>query len=288
MSPKMDATTRLLAMGLLGHFNDEMTRVVDEAFGTRWAEIEDILAIAVIVSGASPTTRALADIAKLDRRATSRMVSRLQAEGLVSTRPSPTDRRAVQVLLTAHGNRQAKELRASIAAFFVQSAPIATQISEGLGFASPTSELENSADAFDLLRRVCEAGVALVRVMPDSVTEGQLAARQRAALVQIAMQPGARPNDLVSSLEVSRAGVAYIVDQLCSKGFVTRHRGAVPGDRRAVTLEATANGLQAVHDAMDGIEQQRESLAALFAEVAAWSPSRAAAERPLMPANREE
>jgi len=284
----MDATTRLLAMGLLGDFNDEMTRVVDEAFGTRWAEIEDILAIAVIVSSTPPTTRQLADITRLDRRATSRMVSRLKAEGLVSTRPSPADQRAVEVLLTAQGERRALELRASIASFFVGSAPIATRISAGLGSASPTPQPENSADAFDLLRRVCEAGVALVRVMPNSVTEGQLAARQRAALVQIAMQPGARPNDLVSSLEVSRAGVAYIVDQLCSKGFVTRHRGSVPGDRRAVTLEATTNGLQAVQDVMDGIEQQRESLAALFAELAAWSPSRAAADRPLLPGNREE
>ncbi len=257
-------------MALLGRFNDEMTRVFDDAFDTQWAEIEDILAIAVLVSDHGVTTRRLSEVSGLDRRAVSRMVDRLRSEDLVATRPSATDRRAVEVFLTGLGEQKATLLRTSIAEFFRGSSEIARAISEGMRSTHAPQVLAARADPIDLLRRVCEAGVSLVNFMPSAAIQGQLAARQRAALVQIATQGMVRPNDLSPALGVSRAGVAYIVDQLCTKGYVSRRRGAVPDDQRAVILEATAEGLQAVRDVMDGIEHQREPLSELFAEVALW------------------
>lgn len=274
----MDAAAQARAMELLGRWNDEMTRVFDGAFGTQWAEIEEMLAIATVVTDQFVTTRRLADITGLNRRAISRMVARLRSEGLVITRPSDVDKRAVEVALTGRGGRHAEVLRTSIAEFFLESTKIAQEISEGLGPVGNPRAHAVPADPMDLLRRVCEAGVSLVRFMPDAATEGRLAARQRAALVQIATMGGVRPNDLSPSLEVSRAGVAYIVDQLCAKGFVIRRRGAVPEDRRAVVLEATVEGVQAVRAVMDGIERQRDMLSQLFAQVALWRQPLAGAE----------
>ncbi len=276
----MDATAPNRAMELLGRFNDEMTHAFDQVFGTKWAEIEDILAIAAVVVDRPVTTRRLSELSGLDRRAVSRMVSRLRTEGLVTTRASQTDGRAVEVVLTHRGEQRAAALRTSMTAFFRRSTEIAREISEGMLSARAPRVPAAPADPIELLRRVCEAGVALVRFMPDAATEGKLAARQRAALVQIATQGLVRPNDLAPALGVSRAGVAYIVDQLCAKGFVDRRRDALPEDRRAVVLEATAEGLHAVRTVMDGIEQQRERLAELFAEVALWRPSPVASEAP--------
>ncbi|GAA2068559.1 MarR family winged helix-turn-helix transcriptional regulator [Microbacterium hatanonis] len=266
----MDASALNRAMDLLGQFSDRLTHVFDDAFGTRWAEIEDILAIAEILTGRFVTTRLLADTSGLDRRAISRMVARLRSEELVTTRPSAADKRAVEVVLTDRGERQAAVLRASLDDFFRASSEIASQIAHGLQPSSRPPLKGAPADPVDLLRRVCEAGAALVNTMPGAATQGQLAARQRAALVQIVSQGGARPNDLSPALGVSRAGVAYIIDQLCAKGFVSRRRGTVPEDRRAVVLEATADGVRAVQAVMAGIEGQRESLANLFGEVAHW------------------
>ncbi|WP_166644506.1 MarR family transcriptional regulator [Microbacterium sp. BK668] len=259
-------------MELLGRFNDDLTRVFDQALGTQWAEIEEMLAISSIVSEPSVTTRRLAEITRMNRRAVSRMVARMSADGLVHRHPSNADKRAVVASLTDEGVQRTKVLEASIVEFFRVSAGIAMQISEGLGPIRAPRETPEPTDAMDLLGRVCEAGVALVRFMPDAANQGQLAARQRAALVQIVTAGGVRPNDLSPALGVSRAGVAYIVDQLCAKGFITRHRGAVPGDRRAVILTATDAGVQAVRAVMSGIEQQSETLADLFYEVAHWQP----------------
>lgn len=265
------------AIELLGRFNDDLTRVFDDASGTRWAEIEEILAISSVAYHRSVSTRRLAEVTRLNRRAISRMVIRLRSLGLVLTRASDGDRRIVDVILTDRGERLAEVLRGSMVEFFRGSTEIALKISEALG---PVAEKDvaGSADVMDLLQRVCEAGVSLVRSMPDAATQGQLAARQRAALVQIATPGGTRPHDLAISLGVTRGGVVYIVDQLCAKGFVVRRRGSVPEDRRAVLLEATAEGVDAVRAVMRGIEDQREPLAALFAEIARWHPPGAAVD----------
>ena len=105
-------------MELLGRFNDELTRVFDGAFGTEWAEIEEMLAIATVVTDQFVTTRRLADITGFNRRAVSRMVARLRSEGLVTTGPSDADKRAVEVILTSRGRQRADVLRTSIADFF--------------------------------------------------------------------------------------------------------------------------------------------------------------------------
>jgi DNA-binding MarR family transcriptional regulator len=277
----MDATAQGRAMELLGRFNDELTRVFDGAFGTEWAEIEEMLAIATVVTDQFVTTRRLADITGFNRRAVSRMVARLRSEGLVITRPSDADKRAVEVVLTSRGGQRADALRTSIADFFRGSTEIAREISEGLGPVDAPPAPSVPAEPMDLLRRVCEAGVSLVHFMPDAATRGQLAARQRAALVQIATVGSVRPSDLSPSLHVSRAGVAYIVDQLCAKGFVIRRRGAVSEDQRAVVLEATPEGMQAVRAVMEGIEQQSDTLAHLFAEIALWRQPLAGADHPV-------
>lgn len=277
----MDAGGQGRALELLGQFNDEMTRVIDDAFGTQWAEIEEMIALTTMAADRVVSTRRLSDVSGLDRRAVTRMVARLRSQGLVETRRSKADGRVVEVVLTRTGARQATALRTSIAAFFLRSRAVADEISRGMQLAEASRAPETPADPLDLLRRVCEAGAALVRSMPEAATQGLLAARQRAALVQIVTQGGVRPTDLAPTLEVSRAGAAYIVDQLCVKGFVTRRRRAVGGDRRAVVIEPTDEGVRAVAAVVQGIEEQRGRLSRLFAEVAVWrQPVQAARPTP--------
>lgn len=266
----MDEAALARAVELLGRFNDDMTQVVDAVFDTRWAEIEEILALVGLASDRVVSTRQLAEVSGLGRRAVSRLVVRLRSDGLVATRQSDTDRRVVEVVLTDRGDDRAALLRTSISDFFSSNRAIAREISQGMQVDVSPAQPDEPADALDLLRRVCIMGVSLVRFMPAAASEGKLAARQRAALVQVTTQGVVRPSDLVASLEVSPAGAAYIVDQLCSKGFVVRRRGVVPDDQRAVVLEATTAGTQAVLAVMEGITHQAKPLASLFAEVATW------------------
>jgi DNA-binding MarR family transcriptional regulator len=259
-------------MRLLGLFNDDLTRVFDDVFGTQWAEMEEMLAITAIAADPRLTTRRLAEITRMNRRAVSRMIVRMHSDRLVVTRPSDADGRAVHVALTGRGEERVEALQTAITELFLDSTTIAREISDQLGPVPEAPTANAQSEVLGLLRRVCEAGLSLVGAMPDAARRGQLAARQRAALVQIATMGGARPHELSVGLEVSRAGIAYIVDQLCAKGYATRRRGVVPHDRRAVIVEVTPEGMDAVHAVMNGIEAQREVLALLFSELAAWRP----------------
>lgn len=263
------------AIELLGQFNDQLTWVIDDVYGTHWAEIEEILAIVALADAGHASTRDLSERSELGRRAVTRLVTRLASADLVRTRPSASDARVVEVVLTDAGTERVEHLRERISALFTDSKDVAREIAEGLGDQrDDTTAPFVETDPLDLLWRVCDAGAALVRYMPPAATHGKLAARQRAALVFIASQSGIRPNDLIGPLEVSPAGVAYIVDQLSTKGFIRRRRGVVPGDRRAVVLEATDEGFQAVAAVAGGIEQERGRLVDLFAEIAWRSEGR--------------
>lgn len=263
---------RARAMQLLGQFNDQMTRTIDGVFGTRWAEIEEILAIIVLSAESVVTSRRLADASGLGRRAVSRLVLRLHADGVVGTRRSARDARVIEIFLTERGQAHADELRSQVAALFRDSRSIAEDISRGLGAAMNGAVTAPSADVLDLLRRVCEAGAALVRRMPAAALQGRLAARQRAGLVLVASTPGGvRLSLLASALEVTPAGGAYIANQLLAKKFIRRSRGLLATDRRAVMLEATEDGLRAVAAVAEGIEKHSERLSALFAEIESFS-----------------
>ncbi len=261
---------RARAIDLLGQFNDRMTRVVDAVFGTSWAEIEEIVALVLLASQRVVTTRRLADTSGLGRRAVSRLVLRLQAEGVIFSRAAQTDARSVEVVLTKTGEEKASALRTKTAEFFSTNTEIAREISAGMPTSGPRQTGTAHADALDLLLRICEAGARLVGYMPAAATRGKLAARQRAALVLIATQGGARPSDLAGPLELSAAGAAHVIDQLCTKGFATRVRDTVPGDRRAVVIQVTPAGLHAIGAVAYGIEQESALLASLFAELADW------------------
>ncbi|MDC7803765.1 MarR family winged helix-turn-helix transcriptional regulator [Sphingomonas sp. BLCC-B65] len=254
-------------MELLGSFNDALTRMFDAVFETQWAEIEEILVVSAIACRPAVTTRDLTGMAQMNRRAMSRLVARLASRGLVETRRAPSDGRATMVVFTRAGHKAARRFRVAADDFLRISSDTAREICEGLGSGVQTSP-EPSLDVMDLLVRVCQAGIALVRAMPAAASEGRLAARQRAALVLVASHGASRPRELPAALGVSRAGAAYIVDQLCEKGFVVRRRGSVPEDRRAVVLEVTADGAGAVHDVMAAIDAQRDRVAAVFGEIA--------------------
>lgn len=57
-------------------------------------------------------TGELARYFRLDKSTVSRHIARLEAAGLVETRPDPTDRRCAQLHTTAFGSRRVDEIRA--------------------------------------------------------------------------------------------------------------------------------------------------------------------------------
>ena len=265
----MTGTGLLGVAGLLGRFSDDMTRIVDQHFGSDWAENDEIIALVSLTDVPPPTTRQLSERSGLHRRATSRLVSRLQADRLVFTRVAEVDRRAIQLTLTEAGRERMQALERAMDVFFDDSSRLASDVVSGLGDTSqPESALTFLRPGpLGLLEQTVSVGTELVGRLPVSAGRSRLTGRERAALVRIASDHLVRPLDLGHSLRVGRSGVSYLVDRLCAKGLVERQPGRVSGDRRAVVLNVTDIGQGLVDGVCAAIDDARPLLRPLFIAV---------------------
>lgn len=266
----LDNAAKYRVMGHLGYFNDRMTRAFDDLFGTYWAEIEEMLAVVTLLSDDVISTRRLAEVSGMNRRSVSRLVLRLREAGSVMSQRAPADGRVMEVVLTERGKLQSQELRDMASAVFIETAHTAAEISRELQMDVTSLSPLRTTDPLQMLERICRAGAELVQYLPEPVSVGKLAARQRAGLVFVATNAGVRQRDLAQALGLSRAGTSYVVGQLCMKGLIVKADAEVDGDRRVVPLVASPAGERVVQAVLDAIEEKRVSLAQLFSELSCW------------------
>ncbi|WP_353809505.1 MarR family winged helix-turn-helix transcriptional regulator [Agromyces sp. SYSU T00194] len=262
----MGGSADLEALRLISAFSEEFTLLVDRAFGTNWVGNEEVLALVRIATVDGSTTREIAQVSGLNRRTLSRLVGRLQDDGIVTVERSPADARAIAVRLTPLGRARVRALPGHLAERLKVWAPEAAEIVTKLGGARVPDKVE----PLELLRRIALVGTGIVDHMRNSAPGGPPLGRQSVALEQIAANPGIRPAQLSPALSTGRGGAAYVIDQLCATGLIVRRRGAVPGDARAVVLEATPEGARIVRQRAEAIVANRAPLASLFSDIAAF------------------
>lgn len=259
------------ATGLLARFSDELTALVDARLGGDWAENSEILALLALRREPPPTTRLVAELSGLNRRAVSRLVGRLHDDHLVVTRPSLADRRAVVVTLTRTGRSRFQELSDDLQGWFDASRSTAGRIVALLERSSEVDTRSAGAplmsDPLALLEQIAMVGAELARTTRGRAELAALSGRQRVALVRIASGESTRPGALASSPGASRSTVAYTLDQLDARGLAIRRRGGLDEDRRAVTLEATSSGRLVVESVFEAVDANRAELCRLFTTI---------------------
>jgi DNA-binding MarR family transcriptional regulator len=114
--------------------------------------------------------------------------------------------------------------------------------------------------------RPCE-GTAIWSAWRDGLAPWGLSPHQGRALLVVALVPGLRPTDLASRLRISPRSVTELVDGLVQAGLLERTPD--PHDRRAVSLDLTAEG----HAQVRAIQESREQVAdALFDGLTSHDP----------------
>ncbi|MER7070556.1 MarR family transcriptional regulator [Terrabacter sp. NPDC000476] len=254
--------------GLLGRFGHDLTSLVDKHLGSDWAENDEILALLALRHDMGPTTREIAQLSGLHRRALSRLVTRLRQDGIVLIRTSSGDRRSVVVDLTQYGKACFDGLSQDVDELFRTHHQTAARICELLDCGHHVPGQQH--DPLGLLEQLVRAGDDLVRSIDSAAGPASLSGSQRTALVRIAAEGGLRPVELVPTLGFGRSGVAYVVNRLCDKGLVQRERNGVEGDARAVMLTVTAEGRAAAVSVTKAAAMHRLRLGPLFAQVRDW------------------
>lgn len=94
----------------------ESSRLYTQLFGRRFRELkltsEEARTLAHMSASETLLQRQLADLMHVQPITLSRLVDRLEGRGLVERRPSPTDRRANEIHLTAKGRAAARKILA--------------------------------------------------------------------------------------------------------------------------------------------------------------------------------
>ncbi|GAA5200282.1 MarR family transcriptional regulator [Rugosimonospora acidiphila] len=96
------------------------------------------------------------------------------------------------------------------------------------------------ADTISRLRRALRRGA---RVADPG---NQLSVAQLELLASVAEHPGTRPGQLARRLNLRPNTVTTLVNALTNLGMISR-AAAIGGDRRAISLSVTEEGLRAVH-----------------------------------------
>lgn len=254
------------AARVIARFSDEMTMLVDAAMGSDWAENEEILALIALSDPVPPTTRQIAEVSGLHRRAVTRLVTRLVDDDLVTVLRDALDGRQVRVSLTAEGRQRVMTLERNLEAFFVEAHDDAAQVLALLGCRT-RAVLRNDVRPLGMLQWVVTVGVQLVDAIEGPAARGRIAGRQRAALLMVAAEPVLRLSELSPALGVTPSGATYVVDQLCDRGLLIRRRAEAPDDKRAVLLEATGPGRDAAAGVYRAMERHKAALCELFAAI---------------------
>jgi DNA-binding MarR family transcriptional regulator len=264
----------------LAEFSATFTALVDVCFGSDWAENPEILAMLRLRAARPPSTRQLSEASGMHRRAVSRLVGRLVADGIVTTSQHTHDRRVVLVETTAEGRRRIRRLRREFTQYLVDSKELAADIVARLRCdCEPTDPLPR--DSLDLMADVCAVGAAISVASLSDEPELALSGRQRLALIRIAIDPPTRPVELMPALAASRPLVSYVAGQLEAKGLIVRHHGRPGGDRRAVLLEPTDVGRHIAQTVFRAVEDHRPQLCQVFTDMVAFATAATPSTRPI-------
>ncbi|GEM_PF-2187246 len=254
----------------ISRFSGEVTRLIDRVFGADLSANEQVLALTLVFEGAEVTTREIERRSRLGRRAVNRLVVRLRTDGLVSETRSTGDGRAIAVAPTPAGAACARVFAEELDRYFASFSADAGAVVAGLGGHLDDQAPHAEIDPLALLRRLAFAGVQLADEEVALTPTFRLVGRQRSALERVAVLGPMQPSDLASSLGISRSATTYVIDQLCARGLLVRRADASSGDRRRMLIEATPEGELAADAIIRAYERQRESLIAVFSDVARW------------------
>lgn len=113
---------------------------------------------------------------------------------------------------------------------------------------APEEDPVRAKDAIGTIRTLAELGAAFMddvreALAPFGIGDGS----ERHALTQLLLNGPVRPNDLAHELVLTPAGISGLLDRLEDAGVISRSHDLVPGDRRAVLVDLTGRG----RDAMD-------------------------------------
>lgn len=251
-----------------------LTDVVDDTFGTEDISDVEMVAILALVADGSISTTELRRRSGLGRRAQDRLVDQLLNSGIIDRARAPDDARVHVLTLTQRGEDAVGALGRRTSDYFTASGDLVAEILSilgGPGDATHDREADESVTSLEVLEQIASLGNELDRAIRAQRAPKHPKDRAQNALVLIAADDRARPSRLAELLHLSPGGLTYVLDGLEADGLIMRRHGQIPGDRRAVVVELTADGREVVAAIGAGLTAVKPDLRVLFTRIGAYT-----------------
>ena len=260
---RVDHESMARAMVMVSRYSSDITELAVQSLGRGDIDNRDIQILLAVHVGGPVTPTGLAAATGTAPSVVSRALRRLEEAGLVARTRDAGDRRSLLVTVTAKGRRRVTAFADRLAAYFAEGEPLLKDMFHALGF--PTPDLGDAAVADPLLAatEMGRAGAAFIEdVAPALEPFGVREFADRFTLVLILLHGYQRPSQIADELGLSLSGTSGLLGRLEEAGLITRRHDAIEGDRRAVKLELTARGEEAVLLQLSTFARHAPSLAA--------------------------
>lgn len=235
------------ALVLLYRYTQDLTAAAAATLGPGFTSNRDVMILAAVAEQPGITPGELKVRLDVPRITVSRGTKRLLTAGLLQSAPGATDRRTTGFWLTAPGRRRLRHFESELRVGLLALQPLVKEAYELLRMAPPGEDLPRFVDPIPAVEAVTRVGAgfaaeAQAALEPFGIGEFM----ERHAITHLLLLEQARPTELAAELGLSPAGISGLLDRLEGAGLVTRRHDLVPGDRRAVLVELTDRGRDAV------------------------------------------
>lgn len=247
VSMRMSRVARLeRAYSMSIQFTWVMTRLAREMLGDSEGANRPVEVILLLsgVPGLNPS--AIAQSLGVSRSTVSHLVNKLEVAGLIERRVDRSDRRGVQMSLTAVARARVADFRRRLGAVMAEWSPRLREMAALYGVESGP-DVVSAADPMMMLADLARVmGAFGDEVLPFLAGFGVREQRDRHAVSLLHERGPQRPAQLARDLEMTTGGVNAVIDRLQAVGLVERSMPRISvEDRRAVLVELTPRGLEA-------------------------------------------
>jgi DNA-binding MarR family transcriptional regulator len=258
------------ALVLLHRFSVDMTETAHQSLGRDAVENSDIQVLVALHQFGPQTPTTLGAYTGASRSTVARVLTRLEAGGLITRNADARDARSVRIALSARGRRRVNAFSDGMGDRLRASEPLFKEVFHELDGSAPAATPGRAVDPLLSADALSRAGARFVEdARPALEAYGAAEFANRFTLCLLRMYGVQRPTQLADELLLTPSGTSGVLTRLEQAGLITRRHDLTPGDRRAVVVELTARGQQAMAEMLTIFKRH---VPAMLQALRPWTP----------------
>ena len=247
LQPASNSESLVRALVQLHRYSVDLTDISVQMLGDHDLENRDIQTVMLLHRMGPLTPTALGEHTGAPRSTVSRGLNRLESAGLIARRADTRDRRSTLIALTPKGRRRVAAFAARLGDYFSTGEPLLKDAFHALDTDIPHTDPASVPDPVAAAEALSNAGATYSAEVREAMAQfGVSEVSDRFTLALIRLFGVQRPTQISAEIRLTPSATSAVLSRLERGGLITRRHDITPGDRRAVVVELTPRGDQAI------------------------------------------